>query len=442
MKNGIAVSVSAIVAVLLLVLAGPLAQPQQTVPELNPSQSASAQSASVWQAVGPAGGWIRALVKNPKNARELYAAVESYPCQIYESSNAGSTWTRIGLVQSHLSDLVVHPSNPNILYGVAYTSLFKSKDQGRTFTELALPDPKLVRLDGNISISPRKPETIYVAGSYKYNDSGRKYCLAVFRSKDNGLTWTVHKLDPVSDYTSVPRVAASPSNAKIVFASGSYHKSGQTYYRVFKSADGGDSWTNVAGSINQHPYDLLLHPTDPNTIYVATQNGVYRSSNGGKTWAKQIAPNVMFTEILAMDSTNPQVLYAGANLTVYKSTDGGVRWTASKSDAGLFGSCTRVVADGGSVYFASTVGMFKSTDGGATWKPSHAGIKASSVPALALAAASPKTVYAGVQNYACFKSVNAGGGWIKLGNFAGCGQILKIASHPTAANTVYLLKGG
>jgi len=114
-------------------------------------------------------------------------SVESYPCQIFKSSNSGSSWKRIGLVQSYLGDLAVHPSNPNILYGVAGHSIYKSKDQGKTFTELTLPDPKLVRLDGNISISPRKPETIYISGSYKYDSTGRKFCLAVFRSKDNGL---------------------------------------------------------------------------------------------------------------------------------------------------------------------------------------------------------------------------------------------------------------
>ncbi len=401
-----------------------------------------AQAAPVWQSVGPAGGWIRALVNNPKNSRELYAAADSYPCQIFESSNAGSTWTRIGLVQSYLNGFIIHPSNPNIFYGLGYASLFKSKDQGRTFTEIALPDPKLIRLDGNISISPRKPETIYVAGSYKYNDSGRKYCLAVYRSKDGGLTWTVHKLEPVSDYASFPRVAASPARAGLVFASGSYHKGNQSFYRVYKSADGGNNWTGVTGPIINQPYDLLLHPTDPNKVYVSTSGYVFRSSDGGKTWAKQAAPNYMFAEFLAMDSTNPQVLYAGGNLTVYKSTDGGVRWTASKTNSGLFGACTGMLVDGGSVYFASSVGIFKSANGGATWKPSHAGMKASSVPALALAAASPKSVYAEAQNYACFKSANAGGSWIKLGNFAGCGQILKIVSHPTAANTVYLLKGG
>jgi photosystem II stability/assembly factor-like uncharacterized protein len=442
MKKGIAVSVSAIVAVLLLVLAGPLAQPQRTAPEPNPSQSASAHAAPVWQSVGPAGGWIRALVKNPKNARELYAAVESYPCQIFKSSNSGSSWKRIGLVQSSLSDLIVHPTNPNILYGVANNSVYKSKDQGKTFTELKLPDPNLVRLDGNISISPRKPETIYIAGSYKYNDSGRKYCLAVYRSKDGGLTWTVHKLEPVSDYASFPRVAASPARAGLVFASGSYTKGYQSYYRVFKSSDGGTTWTNITGSISELPYDLVLHPADPNKVYVSSSGFVYRSSDGGKTWAKQADPDSLSPEVLAMDSKNPQVLYAGTASVIYKSTDGGVHWTASKSNAGLFGSCSEIVAEGGSVYYASTVGIFKSADGGATWKPGHAGMKASIVPAFALAAASPETIFAEIRNYACFKSANAGGGWIKLGSFAGCGQILKIVSHPTSPNTVYLLKGG
>lgn len=406
-------------------------------------------AAAVWQAVGPNGGHIRALVKNPKNARELYAAVDSYPCQIFKSSDAGSSWKRIALVQDYLTDLIIHPSNSNILYGVAGHSIFKSKDQGKTFTEVKLPDPKLVRLDGNISISPRKPETIYISGSYRYDSAGRKFCLAVFRSKNGGLTWTVYKLDPVSDYTSSPRVAASPSDAAIVFASGSYRKGGQDYFRVFKSVNGGNTWTNITGPIDKQPLDLLLHPTDPDRIYIAAGGGVYRSSDGGKNWAKQTSPDSMSAGVLAMDSKDSQTLYAGGWILttggppfIYKSTDGGLHWNRSESDTGLEGDCTEIVQGADSVFFASLVGIFKSADGGITWKTSHAGVKASSVPAFALAAASPKILYAEIRDYACFKSVNAGGSWFKLGNFAGCGQILKIVSHPKAANTVYLLKGG
>jgi photosystem II stability/assembly factor-like uncharacterized protein len=403
-----------------------------------------AQAAAVWQSVGPYGGRINALARNPKNAREFYTIPDSFPGQIFKSSNSGSTWKRVGLVNAYLSDIIVHPTKPNIIYGVASNALYTSTDQGRTFTGQVLPNSGSVRLNGNISISPRSPDTIYIAGSYKYNASARKYCLAVYRSKDGGQTWTVAKLDPVSDYTSYPRVAASPARAGLVFASEYYYIGSKTFCRVFKSSDGGNTWKNVTGSIGYLPFDLAVHPKDPNKVYVTTSGAVYRSLNGGQSWAKQESPPYLFEEVLAVDSKNPQVLYGGAVTAdfVYKSTDGGVHWAASKPNAGFFGECSRIVADGSSVLYASWAGIFKSANGGQTWRVSHSGIKASIIPGMALAPASPKTVYVESQGYACFKSANAGGAWTKIGNFAGCGQILKVVCHPATANTVYLLKGG
>ena len=409
------------------------------------SHPGRAQRAPVWQPIGPDGGWVRVIAKNPKNARGLFACLSGNRSPIYKSSNSGASWTRIGLVDNLLTDFAVHPSNPNIFYGVTPLSVYKSTDQGKTFTELRLPESELVRLDGNISISPRKPETIYVAGSYRYDNVNQRYCPAVFRSKDGGLTWTIHKLVTDPDEMWYPRVAASPARAGLVFASCLYRKGKWAHTCVFKSTNGGATWTNVAGSLNRSPYALLLHPSDPEKIYVATGVGVYRTSDGGKNWAKQDEPSSWPAENLAMDSENPQVLYSASNYdastgTVYKSTDGGVRWAASKPRSGLFGASFRIVAEGSSIFAATAAGVFKSANGGQTWKPSHAGMKASDVPAFALAPASPATIYAGIAYYACFKSSNAGGGWIKMGSFAGCGEITKIVGHPTAANTVYLLK--
>lgn len=216
--------------------------------------------AAVWQAVGPDGGWIKALAMNPKNESELYAAVDSSPCQVFKSSNAGKTWERVGLVQRSLHDLAVHPSNSNILFGLASTSILKSKDQGRTFTEYEMPDAKRASLVGNISISPREPDTIFVAGTCQYDSSGGKYCLAVYKSTNAGQSWKVSKIEPVTDWASEPTVAVSPVDPKIVFVCGTNRRGTTTYNRVFKSTDGGTRWTDITGAVRFRPRALLLHP--------------------------------------------------------------------------------------------------------------------------------------------------------------------------------------
>lgn len=408
---------------------------------------AAAPAAPAWQAIGPSGGPIEALVANPKNPRELFAAVASNPAQVFRSSNAGSTWTRMGLTPSYINGFAVDPANTKNLYAFNLSSIFKSTDQGRTFTELALPTPELARLDGNISIDPRNPKTIFIAGSFLYKKSGGRYCLAVWRSRDAGRTWTVHPLDPVSDSTGHPRVAASPARAGLVFFTGSYRTGSRSFNRVFKSVDGGNSWTTAAASFEKEPRSVVLHPADPDSICVGAAGSVYRSSDGGKTWSKQSSPSSLYAYVLAMDGRNPKVLYAGSvttvsGTTVYRSADGGKTWAKLPYASGLFGDCREIVANGGAVYCATEVGVFKSENGGLTWSASHAGMEAASVPAFALASTSPKTVYAAAQGFALFMSANAGGSWVRRAIFSGCGRIQKIVGHPKSADTIYLLVAG
>ncbi|MCS7020034.1 MAG: glycosyl hydrolase [Cytophagales bacterium] len=130
---------------------------------------------------------------------------------------------------------------------------------------------------------------------------------------------------------------------------------------IYKSADGGKTWEHLGLEETHHIGRIVLHPTDPNTIWVAAtghlyspnpERGVFKSTDGGKTWQKTLfVDNNTGAIDLVIDPTNPQVLYAamwersrqawnfkgsGKGSGIYKSTDGGNTWTQLNTDGSGF----------------------------------------------------------------------------------------------------------
>lgn len=130
---------------------------------------------------------------------------------------------------------------------------------------------------------------------------------------------------------------------------------------IYKSTDGGKTWQHLGLEESHHIGRVVLHPTDPNTIWVAVlghlyspnaERGVYRSTDGGKTWQKTLfVDNNTGAIDLVLDPTNPQVLYAamwersrqawnfkgsGKGSGIYKSTDGGQTWLKLNTEGSGF----------------------------------------------------------------------------------------------------------
>lgn len=177
----------------------------------------------------------------------------------------------------------------------------------------------------------------------------------LWKTENHGLTYEV--LFENEEVYSIGDIAVAPSDPTILYlGSGEANNSRSTYWGngVYKSTDSGQSWTNIGLPESHHIGRVLVHPTDPNTVYVAAlghlysenpERGVYRTTDGGRRWEQLLAPEVngktMGAVDLAMDPTNPEVLYAttfdkvrlpftydlgGPGSRVYKSTDGGDSW--------------------------------------------------------------------------------------------------------------------
>ena len=198
------------------------------------------------------------------------------------------------------------------------------------------------RID-DIAVVESNPSTYYVA----FATGG------IWKTVNNGTTFT-----PIFDdqpVTSIGDIAIAPSNPNIIYAGTGEPNNRQSSSfgaGVYKSTDAGQKWTYVGLKETQSIARIVVHPKDPNTVYVAAvghlfgpnpERGLYKSTDGGETWTntKFIDNDTGFTDVV-MDPSNPNVLYAasyqrrrvpwgfnggGPNSGIWKTTTAGKSWT-------------------------------------------------------------------------------------------------------------------
>jgi len=229
----------------------------------------------------------------------------------------------------------------------------------------------------------------------------------VFKSLDGGQSWAA-----VTDKYfggTIGAIAVSASNPDIVYVGGGeYALRGNVSHGegVWKSTDAGKTWTSLGLKLTRQISRVLVHPTNPEIVYVAAQGnvwaptpdrGIYRSRDGGKNWSKVLFRNDSTgASDLVFDPANPNVLYAafwqvgrtpwmlnsgGAGSGVFKSTDGGDTWRDISHNpgmpAGIFGNIGLTVSAANpnrvfAIIEADSGGVYRSDDGGATWMHTNA----------------------------------------------------------------------
>ena len=201
----------------------------------------------------------------------------------------------------------------------------------------------------DIEVVPGNPKHYYVG----YASGG------IFYTKNNGITF-----DPIFEnqgFLGIGDFALAPSNPQIIYVGTGEKNSSRSSYAgsgIYRSNDGGKTWSHLGLSNTQHIGRIIVHPTNPETVWVASlgalytnnvDRGIYKSTDGGKTWHKTLFVNDSTGAIdLVLHPQNPNQLLAstwersrkawdfkegGPGSSIYRSEDGGNTWV--KSAAGF-----------------------------------------------------------------------------------------------------------
>ncbi len=388
-----------------------------------------------WNMIGPPGGDVRGIAVNPLDSREMYAAVYSIPAQIYKSDDSGQNWRLIALLNTSLNAISIAPSSPNIVYVLGFTSVFKSADRGVTWKEYPLGASRFGD-SGEIAVSRSNADLVYACGYYSY--SPNKSCMAVFKSSNGGESWSTISLSSSSIAGDSFSLAVDPTDHTVLYVGGYDYEGSMGTGRLFKSVNGGNDWTVITGSILGNPEAIAIDAANPSRIFVGSTWGVFRSDDGGQSWSSAGINSAVTA--LAIDSSNPDIVFAGSTGTCYRSTDGGGNWSTYRT--GLRGDCRGLYEVSGEILYASSAGVYRSSDRGISWRESRTGFVASQVPTLAVASDLPNILYTAVKSDGYFKSDTFGLIWERLPDFGDCDDVRKIGVDPTNADRVVVLSGG
>lgn len=401
-------------------------------------------AAANWQPIGPAGGYITGMAFG-RSSSEIYATVQGPRGWIFKSTNGSKTWKRTGVFEAQMMHVATAPSNPSIVGAISRYEFFKSINRGSTWTAVSLP---LNCEAQRVAFHPTNPNTIYIAGGKVYDTSNWKSCMSFFKSTDGGKHWKVKNFGKAPKGGLSYSLAVCRVNPNIIYLGGySYDSSWDYSYRIYKSTDGGNSWSDKSsGLLYNIPLEIVIHPTDPTKAYAVTSWGVCRTLDGGNSWQSNTSVSGYS---LAIDRTNPDTLYAGYSGMIYKSTDGGANWSASSGSFPgtaynllLNTNAPSVAAAAKTIFVGADAGIYKSLNEGESWTAGHSGISAADVPSIVTAQSSPDTIYAELAYNGLFKSTNGGGSWTRLPEFVRCGSIDKVAVSPNSPSEVYITTYG
>jgi len=219
----------------------------------------------------------------------------------------------------------------------------------------------------------------------------------VWRTTNEGVTWTPVFEEEVT--ASIGDIAIAPSDHDQVWVGtgeANIFRSSHAGAGIYKSTDAGDTWAHMGLTETQTIARIVVHPTDPNTVWVAAsgqeyrdnpQRGVYKTTDGGRTWR-----NVLFVD--DMTGAIDLVIHPNDPLTLYAAT-----WQRRRAK---FNDPRNEPAFTGSDDYFTGSGVWKSTDGGETWRPINEGLPEARYRGrigIDVARSQPETVYAFVDNY-------------------------------------------
>jgi photosystem II stability/assembly factor-like uncharacterized protein len=314
-----------------------------------------------WRMIGPfRASRTKAAVGIPDQPNVFYiGAVDG---GVWKTDDYGRTWKPIFDEQpsGSVGAIAIAPSNPNVVYvgsgeGLQRPDLstgdgmYKSTDAGKTWTHLGLRDGQQIP---QIAVDPRNPDRLFVAVmGHPYGPNAER---GLFRSTDGGATF--EKVLYRDENTGAIDVVLDPVNANIVYCSlwearqgpwenGQFSGPGSG---LFKSTDGGSTWQRIGTGLPTFEQDglgrigITVAPSKPSRLFAtvnsARGDGLYRSDDAGAHWYRVTSDTRVstresdFAEV-KVDPKNPDVVYT-ASVVTWKSIDGGKTFNAFRGAPG------------------------------------------------------------------------------------------------------------
>ncbi|MCZ6918139.1 MAG: glycosyl hydrolase [Gemmatimonadetes bacterium] len=394
--------------------------------------------------VGPAvsGGRIHDVEALPHDPSTIYLATATGG--IWKTTNKGTTWRPIfeGQPVSNFGDLAIAPSNPDVIWvgtggqnNRQSTSwgngVYRSTDAGETWTHLGLDDTRHI---GRVRVHPRNPDVAYVAalGNLWAPDPDR----GVYKTTNGGRSW--QKVLYIDTLTGVVDLVMDPTDPDVLYAA-AYQRQRRTWgfngggpgSGIYKTTNGGDSWdelTNGIPSGDKGRIGLAIAATNGQVLFALIEHagggrGTYRSENGGASWDRvnDLDARPMYYSHIFIDPTNEDRVYELAT-SFYKSEDGGRNFRTMPTnltyDVGVhadYHSLWIDPTDTEHLYLAGDGGLYESWDRGETY------IKINNIPiaqfyAIGVDHREPYNIYGGLQDNHSWMGPSATRHWIGIIN--------------------------
>jgi photosystem II stability/assembly factor-like uncharacterized protein len=379
-------------------LPSPMLAQRQRAPEVSVLDSVRPASRDLrglrWRLVGPfRGGRSVAVTGDPTNRNVFYfGAVDG---GVWKTTNGGTSWKNITDGVSRIASvgaIAVAPSDPNVVYAGGGEAdlredwtygdgMYRSTDAGQTWTHLGLDDARHV---ARIVVDPRNPDRVFVAAMG--HASGKNTTRGVYRSNDGGKTW--QRVLFTDDSTGAIDIAMDPSNSRIAYAA-LWHMQRTPWGftagngSLWKTTDGGDTWRDLSRTpgIPKNPLGRIgisVSPANPQRLYATIEcppedstGGIFRSDDGGATWQRtsgdqrwMVRP--WYYSVVTADPSDTNTVFL-MNLSTWKSTDGGHTFSRIRLPHGDTHALWIDPADSRRMISGNDGGATISFDGGGTW---------------------------------------------------------------------------
>ncbi|MBC7362133.1 MAG: hypothetical protein H5U06_07630 [Candidatus Aminicenantes bacterium] len=455
----------------------------------------------VFRNLGPfrAGSWVTcfAVPDSPPEAHLYTFYVGTRNGGVWKTTNNGTTFEPVFDAQSHLSigAIAISSSNPEIVWvgtGEAYCTrsshsgdgVYKSTDGGKTWQNMGLRDSHHIP---RIIVHPTNPDIVYVASmGHLFTPNTER---GVFKTTDGGKSW--EKVLYINDKIGVIDLVMDPSNPEVLYAATYdkvrlpwHYEAGGPGSGIYKTTDGGRTWKRLAGGLPSGKIGRIgldVYRRNPKILYAVVENlnlrqptaeeieaarkqgqvakpvpiggEVYRTDDGGETWVKvntgkePLATKAPYSfNQLFIDPNNDQVLYI-TGVTLASSVDGGktwrdVDWPPRTLFRSAFGDVRTFWIDPKNskrMLFGSDGGVYITYDGGQTCQHLY-NLPLGEIYAVGVDMEEPYNIYVGLQDHDSWKGPsNSWSGAVNLSDWVtvGGGDGMYNVVDPTDSRWVY-----